>query len=114
MNPLLIQLLLGIGASVGSSFVTNPQLKAVISDSLAAVTQLIGSLANRVPGSPAITAATFLTVIQAATAVLIDTKQITAEEGAALTKAVSDTFAADKQAQIVVDWGSLTPLVPLP
>lgn len=109
--PTWVSLLLGIGGALGQSFVANPGLQALIALAITEATNLINILSQR--GTQPIGIPVFLTVLQAAIAVLVETKQITADEAAALQKAVTDTLAADSAGKLVVDPTTLTPLAPL-
>lgn len=108
-----VNLLLGIGASVGGAFVTNPALQGIIASGISAAQQLVSTLLNK-PAGGNVALPVFLTALQATFGILEATNKISATEAAALKKAVADTLAADNAAQIAIDPSVLTPIAPLP
>ena len=110
MNPLLVTLLLSLGGSVGTAFVTNPNLKSIIGTAVTSTTQLLSTLLNRQAGQ-SVAAPTFAIAFQAAINILVAEGKLTADEATALTKTASDVLAADAKAQLVIDPSLLaTPL----
>jgi hypothetical protein len=111
LNPLIAQLLLTIGGTLGESLVTNPQLQKDIAVAITAAQTLIATIR----GKGTVAAAVFVTVLQAAFGVLQNEGKLTADQASALQDAISKTLAADQQAQVLVDPSTLaTPIQPLP
>lgn len=105
MNPLLVELLISLGGTLASQI---PQIssgvKGIIASGVTATDQLINSLAGQHASLTSPT--TYLAVLGAAiTALWADPKLPKAlmDDLAALEKAITDTLAADKQSQAVVD-----------
>ena len=111
MNPLLIQLLLSIGGSLGESLVKNPQLQTVIGLAVNETQNLISILTGNAGKNVA--APVFFSVLQAAFGVLQAEGKLTADEVSALNAAITATIQADQAAQQVVDPTVLKPLAPL-
>ena len=112
-----INLLLSLGASLGSAFTTSPQIQQLIGVSATAAESLVTTLtsAKATAATPqAIAAPIFLTLLQATISVLLATGKLTADESAALSKAIADTFSADAAAQKLIDPTLLKPIAPLP
>jgi hypothetical protein len=111
MNPLLVQLLLTVGGTLGESLVTNPKLQADIGVAVTATQSLIAAIT----GKTAVASAVFVTVLQAAFGVLQNEGKLTATEVAALNDAITKTLAADAQGQVTIDPTTIaTPIAPLP
>lgn len=112
MTPLLINFLLTLGGSLGAAFIKSPQLQQVVSTGISSATQFVTLLTNRTSAS--ITPQLFLTAMQAAIGILLAEGKLTADEAGAISKALTDTLAADTAAQAVVDPTTLNPIQPLP
>lgn len=111
MNPLIAQLLLTIGGSLGESLVANPQLQKDIALAVTAAQTLIATIR----GKGTVASAVFVTVLQAAFGVLQNEGKLTADQVSALQDAITKTLAADAQGQVTVDPSTIaTPIAPLP
>jgi len=111
MNPLLLQLLLTIGGTLGESLVTNPSLQKDIALAITTAQSLIATLT----GKSNVATAVFITVLQAAFGVLENEGKLTAGQVSALNDAVTKTLAADAQGQVAIDTSTIaTPIQPLP
>ena len=109
-------LLLSLGASLGSAFTTSPVIQNLIGVSATAAENLITTLtAAKSTGAPAssVAAPIFATVLQVAISVLETEGKLTADQSAVLSKAIADTFAADTLAQQIINPASLAPIAPL-
>ena len=99
-------LLVSLGASLGSAFTTSPVIQNLIAVSATAAENLITTIsaAKASAATPASMAAPiFLTVLQVAISVLQTEGKLTADQSAVLSKAIADTFAADTLAQQLID-----------
>lgn len=112
MSPLLINFILALGGSLGAAFIKSPQLQQVVATGINGATQLVTLLTNR--NGQDITPALFLTAMQAAIGILLAEGKLTKDEADAVSKALTDTLAADAAAQKVVDPSTLNTIQPLP
>lgn len=112
MNPLLINLLLALGGSLGASLVKSPQLQAVIATAITGAENLVNILTGK--SGAQIAAPAFLAVLQAAIGVLEAEGKLTTGQATALNDAIAATLQADAQSQVTVDPSKLaTPILPL-
>ena len=105
----IINLAIGLGGALGSSFVKNPALQNVIGTAVVGTQNFV----TAITGKTNVAAASFSAAFSTAIAILQTEGKITADEAAELNKAVAATFAADQAAQQVIDPTTLTPLAPL-
>ena len=112
MNSTWVQFLLNLGQAGAS--IAFPGFAPIISTAIAAAESLISTISASKASGQSIAAPVFLTVLQATFAVMEATGKLTPAQAIALSKAITDTLAADKAAQLTVDPTSLPdiPLIP--